>query len=396
MEDGGWRTHHARTAAHATPAVAGGCHASRPTTTTSLVHVLMLMHRARARAPLRPRVPALGRRAHCIAMRPALIIMVVAAIKAVTLPAAAGSAPSPTTSSEVCRKQFEFCIVGEGPGGLQLGHLMMLEGWEFIILERNAGPASFFEKFPIHRQLISLNKRFTGRADAEFNLRHDWNSLLGNPGVRPVTNRSTLRFPSADVVVEYMRDFSQAQEAAGRIAYNTTVRKVGRDADGMWVSTSTAGGSEDGGALHCPKMRCTAVVMANGIGVPNLPAKLEKNGWGAAKTYAEMPSSSADTGYREYEQYENHTALVVGMGNAAFETMDALSPHAAYVHVLPGRAGNIKIPLYAHETRYVGDLRLMRASTIDAYLLKSLDGGFNGECSNRTFSTIKHALDDVS
>ena len=303
---------------------------------------------------------------------------------AIITTAATGSARS---HDETCRTEFEYCIVGAGPGGLQLGQFMLNEGWEYIILERSRGPASFFEKFPVHRQLISLNKRFTGRGDSEFNLRHDWNSLIGNTNVQPVTNRSALRFPSADVVVEYMREFAKAQESAGRIYYNTSVTQVGRDTNGMWVSTSTASGP-DRVSHHCPKMRCSAVVMANGIGVPNLPPRLQENGWGEAKTYADMPSSSADTNYREYVKYENQTALVVGMGNAAFETVDALSPYVAYVHVMPGRQGSIKTPMYAHETRYVGDLRLMRASAIDSYLLKSLDGGFNGN----QFSAESHCI----
>lgn len=37
---------------------------------------------------------------------------------------------------------------------------------------------SFFELYPRHRALISINKRSTGRRNREFNSRHDWNSLL--------------------------------------------------------------------------------------------------------------------------------------------------------------------------------------------------------------------------
>lgn len=74
--------------------------------------------------------------------------------------------------------QHDYCILGAGPGGLQVGHLMLKRGWDYITFERNARPGSFFETYPVHRQLISLNKRYTGRNSKEFNLRHDWNSLL--------------------------------------------------------------------------------------------------------------------------------------------------------------------------------------------------------------------------
>ena len=39
---------------------------------------------------------------------------------------------------------------------------------------------SFFERYPRHRTLISINKRYTGKVNREFNERHDWNSLLSN------------------------------------------------------------------------------------------------------------------------------------------------------------------------------------------------------------------------
>ena len=62
-----------------------------------------------------------------------------------------------------------------------------------MVLERNSSVGAFFQKFPIHRQLIryarhcgnvrtspcvvSINKRYTGRSEPEFNLRHDWHSV---------------------------------------------------------------------------------------------------------------------------------------------------------------------------------------------------------------------------
>ena len=67
-----------------------------------------------------------------------------------------------------------ICIIGAGPGGIQLGHSLSQAGREYLILERNASAGSYFQRFPVHRKLISLNKRRTGRSDPEFNLRHDW------------------------------------------------------------------------------------------------------------------------------------------------------------------------------------------------------------------------------
>ena len=40
----------------------------------------------------------------------------------------------------------------------------------------------------------------------------------------PVTERATARFPSADVLVDYMADFAKPQEQDGHISYSTDVR----------------------------------------------------------------------------------------------------------------------------------------------------------------------------
>ena len=44
------------------------------------------------------------------------------------------------------------------PGGLQLGELMLREGRDFVTLDRQPRPGSFFETYPRQRRLISLNK----------------------------------------------------------------------------------------------------------------------------------------------------------------------------------------------------------------------------------------------
>ena len=78
-----------------------------------------------------------------------------------------GSSPSPSPSPLSLNKAFDYCIVGAGPGGLQLGHYMHQQSRDYVIFERQPIPCPFFARFPIHRQLISLNKRFTGRDNEE-------------------------------------------------------------------------------------------------------------------------------------------------------------------------------------------------------------------------------------
>ena len=71
---------------------------------------------------------------------------------------------------------------------------------------------SFFDRYPVSRKLLSLNKAHTGTADEDFNLRYDWHSLLGEPGVASVPSRTDDLYPQADVVAEYLRDYARKQE----------------------------------------------------------------------------------------------------------------------------------------------------------------------------------------
>ena len=52
-----------------------------------------------------------------------------------------------------------------------------------------------------------------GRTNPEYNLRHDWNSLLVpeelTATVRPFTNYTDAYYPSADIYVEYLRDYAK-------------------------------------------------------------------------------------------------------------------------------------------------------------------------------------------
>ena len=103
-------------------------------------------------------------------------------------------------------------------------------------------PCLKLEHTHICRNLISLNKRNTGRNHPEFNLRHDWNSLLDNQNCAPVTNRTTKRFPPADYLVEYLREFAKPQ--LKHINLNHTLLRIERRSDdGVLNSTTTITGS---------------------------------------------------------------------------------------------------------------------------------------------------------
>lgn len=257
-------------------------------------------------------------------------------------------------------RAHEVCIIGAGPAGIQLGHLLHGAGRDYRIFERNADVATFFERYPVHRRLISLNQVHTGVDDPEFRMRHDWNSLLENDEVAPMTERTHDKWPHADEVVRYLRDFASVSRNAGRIAFNTTVRAVERAESNTFT-------------LHVhdhQRVQCDDVVVATGVGVPRTLEVGESLVFG----YEDLPP---------VEHFDGHHVAVLGNGNAAFETVEGLGNHA-YVTLIH-RARPLDWPARcnsddaAHGTRmsmmthYVGDVRAGRLSIFDAYNLKMRD-----------------------
>ena len=74
-----------------------------------------------------------------------------------------------------------YLIVGAGPGGLQMAHYLHTAARDYLVLDKEPHAGSFFVKYPRWRQLISINKINTGRSELDYNMRHDWNSLLSEP-----------------------------------------------------------------------------------------------------------------------------------------------------------------------------------------------------------------------
>ena len=83
--------------------------------------------------------------------------------------------------------------------------------------------------YPRHEQLISINKRHTGKTNKEFNLRHDWNSLLSDDETLQFRHYSRDYFPHRQALVDYLADYARKLEL--RIRYNTTVVDISQTAE---------------------------------------------------------------------------------------------------------------------------------------------------------------------
>lgn len=246
----------------------------------------------------------------------------------------------------------DYCIVGAGPSGLQLGYFFKTSGRDYIIFERSNRSGSFFELYPRHRKLISLNKRNTGKANKEFNLRHDWNSLISHDDDLLVTKYSNVVFPNADVLLTYLDDFRRKLDI--NVQFNTNIKNI---------RTVVNMSAPDGHVFNMDDQigqtyTCRNLVLATGVSTPNIPS---------------FPGVEHAVGYESMsidpQDYEGKTVLILGRGNAAFEIADSIYGNTNLIHMI----ARSRVRL-AWATHYVGDLRAVNNALLDTYQLKSLDG----------------------
>ena len=239
----------------------------------------------------------------------------------------------------------DYLIIGAGPAGLQLASLLGRDGRDYVVLEGGDSAGTFFRTFPRHRQLISINKIWTGSDDPEFNLRSDWNSLLTDDPALLFKRYSSRYFPAADDLVRYLGDV-----AAGlNVRYGARVGRIAY-ADGVFEVTADR------------SYRARRVIVATGVSrmhIPDIP------GVELAERY--------DTVSTDPQDFVNQRVLIIGKGNSAFEMADALVETAAVIHV----AGPHSIRM-AWQTHYVGHLRAVNNNFLDTYQLKSQNAVLDG------------------
>ena len=81
-----------------------------------------------------------------------------------------------------------------------------------------------FYRYPRHRKLISINKIHTGRRNREFNLRHDWNSLLSDKPDLLFKRVSSEFYPPADAFPLYLSMF--VKELGLKVQYGVDVGRI--------------------------------------------------------------------------------------------------------------------------------------------------------------------------
>uniref|UniRef100_A0A8C5QSG7 FAD dependent oxidoreductase domain containing 2 n=1 Tax=Leptobrachium leishanense TaxID=445787 RepID=A0A8C5QSG7_9ANUR len=252
----------------------------------------------------------------------------------------------------------DYCVLGAGPGGLQIARFLEDAGRDYVVFERSQTPGSFFLRFPRHRKLISINKQFTGSKNSEFNLRHDWNSLLS--GIRHLRFSRYSRdfFPHADDMVKYLEEFS----IGIKIRYGIHISNIRVENHPEAWNSHYFFLRDQAGSEH----QCNVLMVATGLPVPNV---------------IDFPGSEYTEGYESVSvdpsNFTGQNVLILGRGNSAFETAESILGHTNFIHNI----GRSRVRL-SWATHYVGDVRAINNGLLDTYQLKSLDGLLEGELSD--------------
>ena len=259
----------------------------------------------------------------------------------------------------------ETIIIGAGPSGLQLGYFFNKINQDYIILEKANVSASFFDKYPHTKELISINKPFTGSKNKDFNLRHDWNSLLNNYELE-MKQYTEEYFPSREDLFKYLNDFSIHHNI--KIQYNTNIINIKKKNNLFYIKSDTN-----------TIWTCKELIIATGLSKFNMPSigNIEKY----SKHYGEYPKDYF-LQKNNLDKYKNKKVLIIGQGNSAFELANTLNSVCSNVIIL-GRNHTPKPSICTH---YVGDVRAKYLSFYDTFFLKSLNAF---EATDRKINIIK-------
>jgi thioredoxin reductase len=260
---------------------------------------------------------------------------------------------------------IETIILGAGPSSLQLAYFLKQNNIPYLIIERNTTCASFFSKYPHTKKLISLNKKYTGKSDPEFNLRHDWNSLLNDDNFL-FTDFSDELYPNSNELHNYLNSFYKKYEL--NINFNQEIISVKKCSNDYLYEISVKNSDQEVITYKCNKL-----IVATGLSqavYPELQLETQihyENNEKIIKHYNDYPS-----GYfmdkENLKNYINKKVLIIGGGNSAYELANLLQSYCSHI-ILLGSNKNLSIV-----THYVGDIRTIYLPFLDTFYLKSLNG----------------------
>ena len=246
---------------------------------------------------------------------------------------------------------FDNIIVGAGPAGIQLAYFYEKYNINYIVLEETNHCASFFYNYPHSSKLISINKKYTGNTNLDFNMRHDWNSLLNDETF--LFNEYTDEFyPESKYLYEYINKFKEKYNL--KIKFNSKVNKIFKTDDNKYKIK-----------LNNEEYLCKNLIIATGLSKMNKPNYKIDTGK-EIKHYGEFEKDFFIK-KENLEKYKNKKILIIGGGNASYELGNILNNYASSILIF-GKSRDFSIV-----SHYAGDLRSIYYPFLDTFFLKSLN-----------------------
>lgn len=255
------------------------------------------------------------------------------------------------------KTNYDTIIVGAGPAGIQAGYYLQHLNTDYLILDKNDKAGSFFDSYPHSNSLISINKMYTGSDNPEFNLRHDWNSLLNDFNIT-FSKYSSKFYPDRESLVQYLNEFVSYYKL--RVKYNTTVTKITKVDNQFHLTIITNNKTK--------KLYCKKLIIASGLSKPNIPHNII-NADKHTIHYSQF-TKNFFLDEKNLEQYINKKVLILGAGNSAFEIANILNSYCSNVIIM----GRNHTPKLAFATHYSGHLRSVYLPFYDTFFLKSNNG----------------------
>ena len=282
--------------------------------------------------------------------------------------------------------EYDNIIVGAGPSALQLAYYFEKNNINYIILEKSNSCASFFNKYPIGNQLISLNKKYTGEINSDFNLRHDWNSLLNEENFL-FSDITDQLYPEAHHLYNYLNEFSKKFNIQINFEEKVTIINKINISNYLYEIITEKG-----------TYKCKKLIIATGLSKPNYPVNFTSPKDHHIKHYADLEKNNF---IENIQKYKNKKVILIGGGNSSYELANLFDKVCSTVIIL---GSSKKLSIVSH---YVGDIRSLYLPFLDSFYLKSLNGidtldknnkyiiSINKDTTNENYGKycIKHAID---
>jgi len=261
---------------------------------------------------------------------------------------------------------YENIIIGAGPAGLQAAYFFKKYNINYLVIEKNDLCGSFFSQYPHSGKLISINKIYTGNENKDFNLRHDWNSLLNDEDLFMKTY-SEEYYPDREDLVKYLNDFYSTNNL--NVQFNSEVETIDKLSNIAPNSTASSDNNIDKYVItlkNSKKYIFNKLIIATGLSKPHR-IELDLDVKDPIKHYADY-SQNYFRNKENLNEFKNKFVLIIGGGNASFELGLILNNYTSKILITGQNYRD-----WALSSHYSGDIRSLYLPFQDTFFLKSLN-----------------------